>query len=358
MLNSILSMNRYVTLVCMLWGCFMLSAQYEQVKLTAIVTDDAEIFKPAEFDSLTEKLTDFETETTHQLVVLTVKNLGGKTIETYANGVFNRNELGQRAEDNGILIVFSRLDRQVRIEVGYGLEAYITDAVASRIIRNTMVPNFKKGNYFEGIDDATGQIITFLNQPEALAEFKTAIEKDENKNRGVGALFLLVFILAFFTSGAFFFYKSYKSLLMVFEYVLKGEMSVVLGVFGLFPPLLGSIMGLGFALAPGLAICYGLFDWNWPIADYMLNDFSWFVWALVAFTVFSFLAVLSYLKYIKREPLKISYWKSSPSFMKKTFASSGSFSSSSGSSYGSSSSSSGFSGGGGSSGGGGASGSW
>src|SRR5690554_4345490 len=96
--------------------------------LTEIVTDRAGIFREAEIQELRTKLTEFETGTTIQLVVLTIQSLGNRSIEEYALGVFNTNKLGQQGKDNGILILFAKDDRQVRIEVGYGLEGQITDA--------------------------------------------------------------------------------------------------------------------------------------------------------------------------------------------------------------------------------------
>ena len=112
--------------------------------------------------------------------------------------------LGQKEKDNGILILFSKNDREVRIEVGYGLEPYITDAVASGIIRNTMIPEFKEENYFKGLDLATDQIITFLNNPEALEEFKNELESENDIGWGVG-IFIGLFFLIFIGAGGFVF---------------------------------------------------------------------------------------------------------------------------------------------------------
>src|SRR5690606_15163389 len=106
--------------------------------LSEIVTDRAGIFTREQLEGLKNKLTDFSTGSSNQLVVLSIESLGERTVEEYAYGTFNQNQLGQQGKDNGILILFSKGDRQVRIEVGLGLEPYITDAVASRIIRNTM----------------------------------------------------------------------------------------------------------------------------------------------------------------------------------------------------------------------------
>ena len=89
-------------------------AQQEYPKLTEFVTDKAQIFTQPQLEGLRTKLYQFESETTNQLVILTIDELGNETIEQYALEVFNQNGLGQEGKDNGILILFSKLDREVR----------------------------------------------------------------------------------------------------------------------------------------------------------------------------------------------------------------------------------------------------
>ena len=146
--------------------------------------------------------------------------MGYETIETYANGTFNQNGLGQKDKDNGMLILFSSGDREVRIEVGYGLEPYITDAVASRIIRNTMIPNFKEGRNYEGINTAVDELILYLNDPEALEAFKAEIVASEKKNKTIGAIFLAVFLSIFIGVGGFIFVKSYQQVIKIFKQII------------------------------------------------------------------------------------------------------------------------------------------
>ena len=105
------------------------------------------------------------------MVVLTVLSLRGNTIEDYAFKVFNSNKLGQEKVDNWILIVASKLDRKVRIEVGDGLTPIITDAFSKRIIEQQIVPNFKENNFFKGIDTATSTIKSLIDNPEYRDEF-------------------------------------------------------------------------------------------------------------------------------------------------------------------------------------------
>ena len=119
--------------------------------LTGRVVDGAEVLSPWVEDALTARLAALEDSTTAQLVVLTVPSLGGEPIEPYANRVFRAWGLGQAEADNGVLLLVARDDRELRIEVGYGLEGVLTDAESSSIIRNVIVPRFRDGDYDAGV---------------------------------------------------------------------------------------------------------------------------------------------------------------------------------------------------------------
>ena len=332
--------------------CSLCMAQQEYPKLTEIVTDNAQIFTKPQLEGLRTKLYQFESETTNQLVILTIDELGGETIEQYALEVFNQNGLGQEGKDNGILILFSKLDREVRIEVGYGLEPYITDAVASRIIRNTMIPRFKEEDYFGGLDTAANQIIEFLNNPEALDEFKSDIESESEMPWwliGIVGFFLMMFVAA----GGFVFYKGYSTFIEIIRGILIGKLAVVRGVFMAIFMMLAVIFGLVFMGMP-LFFMGLLFGFN-EFLNGLVTDFTWVPLVIVAFIIITIVLALLKIRRKGDQGLKLSFFKSDETYMKKTFSSSGTHSFGSGSSGGSSSS---FSGGGGSSGGGGASGSW
>jgi uncharacterized protein len=331
------------------------AAQEEYPKLTEIVTDNAHIFAQPQLEGLRNKLYQFESETTNQVVILTINELGNETIEQYANGAFNQNKLGQDEKDNGVLILFSKMDREVRIEVGYGLEPYITDAVASRIIRNTMIPRFKEEDYFGGLDVATDQIIEFLKNPEALEEFKQEIEA-EGEMPWWAMLLLTLFLSIFIAAGGFVFYKGYSNLVEMFRGIFIGKLGLVPGIFMFIPTLMMVAFGLVFLLMPlfFLALVYG-FNVD-PDSLLEKANITWLYFVLIGFFVFTIVLAILKILIKGKDDFKISWVKSDSTYMSKTFSSSGSHSFGSGSSSGGSSSS--FSGGGGSSGGGGASGSW
>jgi len=326
-------------------------AQNGYPTLSEIVTDKADIFTPEQLRNLQSKLTHFETETTNQLVVLTINVLEDETIEQYAYGVFNQNKLGQQDKDNGILILFSKNDREVRIEVGRGLESYITDVVASRIIRNTMIPRFKDEDYFGGIDMATDQIIDFLNNPDALAEFTEEITAGEEMPWW-GYLLLTGFLSIFMAAGGFVFFKGYSGLIEIFGGIFIGKLALFRGIFMMLPIIMMIGFGLVFILMP-LFFLTMYFGFNIDF-EYLAEDVTWAYYVFAGFMLLTIMLAVLKIRIKGKDEFKISMFKSDSAYISKTFSSSGSQSFGSGSG----SSSSSFSGGGGSSGGGGASGSW
>jgi len=111
------------------------------------VTDKAGLYSREFKSQLEEKLAKIDAETRAEVAVLTINKLPDAYIEEYAVEVFEKWGIGKTKEDNGILLVIAKDDREVRIEVGYGLEGAITDGRAGEIIRNEIVPQFKLDNY-------------------------------------------------------------------------------------------------------------------------------------------------------------------------------------------------------------------
>lgn len=131
--------------------------------LTGRVVDAAGIIDPSQLQQLTQKLADFEAKSSDQVVVVTVPSLNGEDIESYSNRLFRAWALGQKQENNGVLLVVAPNDRKVRIEVGYGLEGTMTDALSSVIINGTIIPEFRSGNYSEGIVQGVDGILSVLS---------------------------------------------------------------------------------------------------------------------------------------------------------------------------------------------------
>ena len=149
--------------------------------LTGRVNDNAQILSETTRQSLTNILKEHEERTTNQIAILTIPTIHGESIEDFAVEVFEAWKLGQKDKDNGILIVVVPDDRRMRIEVGYGLEPTLTDAMAGRIIRQIMTPRFKNGDFDGGISEGTMAVIELLEGGDLPAtEDNTAEAEDED----------------------------------------------------------------------------------------------------------------------------------------------------------------------------------
>lgn len=125
----------------------------------AWVLDNANVVDEALENRLNNQLTALEKETTVQMAVVTVRDLGGRNVEEFANELFNLWRIGQQGKDNGILLLAAITDRKMRLEVGYGLEGTLPDGRAGEILRRDMVPPFKAGNYGAGLYAATRSVV-------------------------------------------------------------------------------------------------------------------------------------------------------------------------------------------------------
>ncbi|MBN8849282.1 MULTISPECIES: YgcG family protein [unclassified Sphingomonas] len=154
-------------------------------KFTGFVVDDAGILPPEVQASLTQKLEALQRDTKRQLVVVTVKDLQGYPIEDYSNKLFRSWGVGLKDVNNGALFVIAPNDRKLRIEVGYGLEPFLTDALSSVIINNDVVPRFKAGDMPGGITAGTDAIIAQLraSPEEAQARLDAAVKQFDQTHR-------------------------------------------------------------------------------------------------------------------------------------------------------------------------------
>jgi len=143
---------------------------------------------------LDAKLKDLEDKSSIQLVVATVKSLQGSDIETYANGLFRFWKLGQAQKNNGVLLLVAPAEHKVRVEVGYGLEGTLTDALSSVIIASAVTPRFKAGDFSGGIERGVDGIINVLSGDSADWQAKVDVRR-EDTSADFDALFPLLFFL-------------------------------------------------------------------------------------------------------------------------------------------------------------------
>lgn len=161
--------------------------------LTARVNDYAAMLAPATRQQLESVLAALEKEESTQLAVLTIDSLQGENLEEFSLKVVEKWQLGQKRLDNGALLLIAKNDRKLRIEVGYGLEGVLTDLTSGRIIRDIITPQFKNGNFDQGVIDGVSAMIAAVR-----GEFsaQTAVSSGKQSADDMsGFVIFLLFIL-------------------------------------------------------------------------------------------------------------------------------------------------------------------
>lgn len=165
------------------------------------VLDQAGIIPDADEAALAQKLAAYNAQTGRAVIVATVATLDGQDIESYANTLFRAWGIGGAKTDQGLLFLIAPNDRKVRIEVGYGLEEFLPDVLAGRIISQEVTPRFKAGDYPGGINAGVDQILTQLNRnpadAKAVAEAAKAGAREESSGGSTigSAIFWVVLIV-------------------------------------------------------------------------------------------------------------------------------------------------------------------
>jgi len=209
--------------------------------LTGHINDYAGILSASTVSALERELRTEEDSTTNQIAVLTVNSLEGGSLEDYSMRVAETWKLGQKGRDNGVLLLIAKDDRKVRIEVGYGLEGVLTDALCSVIIRREILPQFKSGNYDGGVQAGVESIVG------AIRGTYTA-EQSSKFGRGLDPMGSLLFLLIFLGVAGIFtlvvlFSKGMQNLFLFF-FLIPFWYVGPMAVFG----SLGGAIGVGFYL--------------------------------------------------------------------------------------------------------------
>jgi uncharacterized protein len=181
--------------------------------LTGRVVDNAHVLSPGTAQKLEGELAQLEAQTGHQLVVATVPDLQGYEIEDYGYQLGRTWALGKKGVNDGVILLVAPKERKVRIEVGYGLEPVLTDALTSVILQTRVLPQFKQGRMEQGIVDGAEAIIQQLALPadQAQAVAQQAADQPRAHQRGPSSAHIPVFFV-----------------ILIIFWVLSG----VLGVFG------------------------------------------------------------------------------------------------------------------------------
>ncbi len=163
--------------------------------LSGRVVDRANLISPAVEADLTRKLESLEASTGRQLVVVTLPDLGGLEIEDYGYKLGRAWGLGEAKADNGVLLIVAPNQRAVRIEVGYGLEPFLTDALSSVIINSAILPKFKAGDMQGGIVAGTDLLVQQLTLPVGEARMRVKAAETPAPSGGGFPIFLIPILI-------------------------------------------------------------------------------------------------------------------------------------------------------------------
>ena len=169
-------------------------------ELTGRVVDNGEFLSPAAEQRISQQLQAHEQATTNQVVVVTLPDLQGYAIEDFGYQLGRHWGIGQKGEDNGVLLIVAREERKMRIEVGYGLEGTLTDAISSNIVNTVITPAFKQGQFEAGISQGVTAIIAALGGEYRMQE----PQRPQGKRDAPPLLAIIIFfIVMFLFSGPF-----------------------------------------------------------------------------------------------------------------------------------------------------------
>src|SRR5476649_2654437 len=181
-----------IALMCTIATAFTLTLP----ALSGRIVDQANIIPDATRSAIEQKLADLESKSGIQLVVATVNSLEGQEIEPYANELFRTWGLGQKEKNNGVLLLVAPNEHRVRIEVGYGLEGTLTDALSKVIITNAITSRFKAGDFNGGIARGVDDIITVLTTDASEWQKRPSLRLDSQQTTDPTTWFLIAALIA------------------------------------------------------------------------------------------------------------------------------------------------------------------
>jgi len=255
-------MKHSITLLMLCLGIIACSGAFAQdvPYLGGRVNDTAHMLSAATITELETALKAYEDSTTNQLVVLTIESLGESTIEEYSLKVAQTWKLGKKGVDNGALLCIAKDDRKIRIEVGYGLEASLTDALTSFIIRTKITPRFKEQDFNAGVREGVYAMI---------AGADGTLEMTEGSSESAEEMPLW---------GALFFCSIWFSVVGLFTVIglgTKGFQGWFLYVF-LLPFYGGGAAVLGSGVLPELGmLVFAVYLIGYPILKFLLPATTW-----------------------------------------------------------------------------------
>lgn len=167
-----------------------LKAQLDIPIVKNYATDLTNTLSSSELYTLNSALKKFDDSTSNQIVFLMIQSLDGYSLESYTYETAAKNQIGSKKNNNGVLFFVSKDDRKMRIEVGYGLEGVLPDALTSSIQRNEVRPYFKQGDYYSGIVAGLNAIMAATR-----GEYKGGGKDKSEKERGFPFIFIIIVII-------------------------------------------------------------------------------------------------------------------------------------------------------------------
>jgi len=210
------------------------------------INDEAHIFSQNERDELLNLVQNFEQNSTTQIAIVTLNSLKSRSIEELSLEIARGYKLGQKEDNNGVLLVVAPNEKKVRIEVGYGLEGVLTDAISSQIINSVMIPEFKNGKMSEGVKEGVLAIIKVASGEEFRSKFSLG-------NIPFGVIAFIAGILSCFAS------------------VIFGKFFVRTGFSTCFAGLVSIALEQGFGVQNYLII-FGAFAFIFAVFFFILKD--------------------------------------------------------------------------------------
>ncbi len=163
---------------------------------STLVSDYTNTLSESQKWQLESKLRRFNDTSSSQIAVVLMQSVGGYDVSDYAVRLAEAWGVGQKGKNNGIVLLAALKDRKVSISTGYGMEGALPDAIARRIIENQIKPNFKSGNYYAGLDQATDKIISYTK-----GEYKNdAPVRRQGKNKFPFGLIVFILLIILFSS--------------------------------------------------------------------------------------------------------------------------------------------------------------
>lgn len=252
-------MKKLLLIILLFISSMLYAQEMEMPSLTGPVVDTVKLLTPEQVNALTAKSIELQKSKGSQIAVCIVPTTAPLTIEEYGIRLGEKWKIGREKIADGVIIIVAKNDRKMRIEVGRGLEGIITDLYAGRIVDNIMKPDFKKGNFYKGIDAAMDALITFINGGDipgiSSGSSSAALTQDSEEESGVaiGVFIIFASIIIFFIIAA-----ARKILISIVVTYILLFIGLYVGGAGMLPEV-GVIAGM--ALIPfaiiALVIRYG-----------------------------------------------------------------------------------------------------